>query len=191
MPHNTMGEGSKRGSGLLGKVEMPNSPPQIPYGVLEKIEDQLTPDDAPFVRFMRTSITVEWLEVDDSRLGITKFAGDHNQMYRLRRLKLPPGEITVRLHPCLALDPALYMHTLVHELIHAAGLIEHSKTHEEWVDSFAPAPSLEDSPLLQSLRAKVLGEMEHSEWHCSNCGFTIARKAVRKPKRCPKCARIL
>ena len=186
-----MADVSKRGSGLLGVVETPKSPPQIPLEIVEQIEKELSPQEAPFVRHMRKCITVEWLDVEDSRLGITKFSGDHNEMYRLRRLKLPPGDITIRLHPCLVNDKALFLHTLVHELIHAAGLIEHSKAHEEWVNSIAPAPTLADSPLLQSLRAKVIGEAEQDEWLCSNCGFSFERKTIRKPKRCPKCARVL
>ena len=134
---------------------------------------------------------MDWLEEDDDRLGVTRFEGDHNDVFRKKRLKLPPGEITILLHPMLREDPVLMRHTMVHELLHATGLAKHDDEHHELVDSIAPAPTLKDSPLLQRLRTQVLGERESTDWLCDHCGFQWDRKTVRKPHRCPKCARSL
>ena len=170
---------------------MASAAPIIPTGLLEQVVDALDSTDAPFLRFLQKSVHLEWLESEDNRLGVTRFDGDHNEMYRKRRLKLPPGEITILLNPVLLEDEALFRHTLVHELIHAAGLLEHDDEHELLVDSIAPSPALGDSPLLQKLQSAVLGELSRKEWICQNCGFTYARTSVRKPLRCPKCARKL
>ena len=178
---------------------MTTAPPSMPEGLLEQVVSALDESDggddaplaAPFAKHLSDSLSLAWLEVGDDRLGVTKFEGGHNEMFRLRRLGLPPGEIEILLNPVLVEDKALFRHTLAHEILHAAGLLEHDEAHERMVDSIAPSPSIEDSPLLQKLRSQVLDEMSRKEWLCQNCGFTYARKTVRKPLRCPKCARKL
>ena len=173
-------------------LSMANSqPPMLPQDIVDTILDSLSPDEAPFVKHLSENLTLDWLDDDDDRLGVTRFDGDHNEMFRKRRLKLPPGKIEILLNPILLEDEILYRHTVAHELLHAAGLLEHDQEHEALVDSIAPSPSIEESPLLQKLRDKVLGEMSRKEWICQNCGFTYARTTVRKPLRCPKCARKL
>ena len=166
-------------------------PPVFPDEELAHLEENLDSEGAVFLRFLRDSLSMDWLEEDDDRLGATRFEGDHNEMYRKKRLKLPPGEITILLHPMLREDSALLRHTMVHELLHAAGLAKHDDEHHELVDSIAPAPALKDSPLLQRLRSQVLGQRELTDWLCDHCGFQWDRKTVRKPHRCPKCARSL
>lgn len=166
-------------------------PPIFPDEELSYLEENLDSEGAVFLRFLRDCLSMDWLAQDDDRLGVTRFEGDHNEVYRKKRLKLPPGEITILLHPMLREDPALLRHTLVHELLHAAGLAKHDDEHHDLVDAIAPAPSLNASPLLQRLRTQVLGERELTDWSCENCGFQWERKTVRKPHRCPKCARKL
>ena len=163
-------------------------PPAFPDSEVRHLEENLVDDDAVFLRFLRGSLKMEWLDEDDDRLGVTRFEGNHNDVFRKKRLKLPPGEITILLHPMLSEDDSLYKHTLVHELLHAAGLAKHDDNHHELVEKIAPAPSLANSPLLQKLRENVLGKRELVEWLCDACGFQWNRKTLRKPHRCPKCA---
>ena len=164
-------------------------PPIFPDEELSYLEENLDSEGAVFLRFLRDCLSMDWLAQDDDRLGVTRFEGDHNEVYRKKRLKLPPGEITILLHPMLREDPALLRHTLVHELLHAAGLSKHDDEHHDLVDAIAPAPSLNESPLLQRLPTQMLGERELTDWSCENCGFQWEPKTVRKPQRCPKCAR--
>lgn len=184
------GEG-ERPSGLLGEVVVPSEPPSMHADLLQEVCTRLDKKSAPFVTHLDENLSLEWLQPGDDRLGVTRFEADHNEMFRRRRLKLAPGKVTILLHPALVGDEALYRHTLVHELLHAAGLLEHDDSHTGWVGELAPPPGLADSPLLQELRAKVLGQMRRSEWACAHCGFSFARRTVRKPRRCPKCARPL
>lgn len=166
-------------------------PPAFPEEDLTYLENNLKSEGAVFLRFLRESLSMDWLPEDDDRLGVTRFEGDYNEIFRKKRLKLPPGKITILLHPMLKEDLVLMRHTLVHELLHAAGLAKHDDEHDGLVESLAPAPSLNDSPLLQKLRQQVLGKRELTDWLCDNCGFKWERKTVRKPHRCPKCARKL
>ena len=54
---------------------------------------------------------LEWLEVTDDRLGMTRFDEGSNELVRRRKLRLDPGPITIGLHPALLQDEALYKHT--------------------------------------------------------------------------------
>ena len=65
------------------------------------------------------------------------------------------GPITIGLHPALLQDEALYKHTFVHELLHAAGLTIHSKQRQVGITNCS-RPSLKESPLLQKMRDAVL-----------------------------------
>ena len=165
--------------------------PSLPQDIFEAIVESLSSSEAPFVSHLSDNLTLGWLDEGDDRLGVTRFEDNHNEMYRKRKLKLPPGDIAILLNPILLEDESLYRHTIAHELLHAAGLLEHNQKHEELVEAIAPSPTMEESILLQKLRDKVLGKLSRKEWVCQNCGFTYARKTVRKPTRCPKCARKL
>ena len=68
-----------------------------------------------------------WLEEDDDRLGMTRFEDGNVELVRRRRLGLDPGPITIGLHPRLVEEPDLLRHTLAHELLHASGVLNHSK----------------------------------------------------------------
>ena len=86
-------------------------------------------------------------------------------------------------------DEKLYLHTLVHELLHAAGLVDHGNRHQELVHQIAPAPKLSESVVLRSMREEVLAGLPEQSWICGECGHTWERRRVSLPQRCPKCAR--
>ena len=188
-----MGEGGessdKSKSSLLRDVEVPTEPPQFPITQLAELCQHLSDEQAPFLRHLDGCLTMGWLPQGDDRLGVTRFEMDHNAIYRAKRLRMPPGDVTIMLHPVLLRDEVLHQHTLVHELLHAAGLADHGQEHTEWLDLLAPPPSMANSLLLQGLRSEIIGNSKHDQWSCSNCGFNWERATVRRPSRCPKCAR--
>jgi hypothetical protein len=179
-------------SGLLADTPEPDQDPYIPDGSVEEVIQTLSGVlDAVFRPWVADRFSLEWLEVNDDRLGMTRFDEGSNELVRRRKLRLDPGPITIGLHPALLQDEALYKHTFVHELLHAAGLTIHSKQHDKLVSQIAPAPSLKESPLLQKMRDAVLGNQTVQSWTCGHCGFEWKRRTVRKPRRCVKCARPL
>ena len=163
--------------------------PAMPDGLLDELKEVLGEDDAPFLRHLGKHLTLEWLPSDESRLGMTRFEYDPNELFRRRRLRVAPGAVTIGLNPVLASDEMLFRHTLVHELLHAAGMVEHGGNHAELVKQIAPAPSLAESPVLRRLRQEVLDSLPERQWICGNCGHTWERVRVSAPTRCPKCAR--
>ncbi len=182
----------KSGSGFLSDTPVPDVEPHLPEGCIEASIQALSGVlDAVFRPWVADRISLEWLEVTDDRLGMTRFEEGSNELIRRRKLRLDPGPITIGLHPALLDDEMLYRHTFVHELLHAAGLTIHSKEHDRLVSEIAPAPSLKESPLLRKMRDAVLGDQTVQSWSCSHCGFEWKRRTVRKPRRCVKCARPL
>ncbi len=162
--------------------------PGVPDGLFESLEQELDGHDAPFLKHLSGQLSLEWLPEGESCLGLTRFECDHNELYRRRRLDLPPGPVSIALNPVLLDDNALYRHTLVHELLHAAGLLDHGGLHAEIVKRVAPAPKLRDSPILMRLRNEVLVGLPEGQWICGRCGYTWERRRVTRPDRCPKCA---
>ncbi len=144
-----------------------------------------------FSRWLSERVSIVWLEADDDRLGMTRFEEGPAELVRSRRLKLDPGPITIGLHPRLLDEPELLRHTLAHELVHASGVLEHSKELHDAVDEIAPGVSISDSPLLQEKRDEFLSSARVQNWSCKHCGFEWERSTVRKPSRCFKCARPL
>jgi len=163
--------------------------PGMPDGLLDELKEMLSEDDAPFLRHLGKHLTLEWLPSDESRLGMTRFEYNPNELFRRRRLRVAPGAVTIGLNPVLIGDEMLFRHTLVHELLHAAGMVEHGGNHAELVKQIAPAPSLTESPVLRRLRQEVLDSLPERQWICGNCGHTWERVRVSAPTRCPKCAR--
>ena len=163
--------------------------PEMPDGLLDELKEVLSEDDAPFLRHLGKHLTLEWLPSDESRLGMTRFEYEPNELFRRRRLRVAPGAVTIGLNPVLIDDEMLFRHTLVHELLHAAGMVEHGGNHAELVKQIAPAPSLAESPVLRRLRQEVLDSLPERQWICGNCGHTWERVRVSAPTRCPKCAR--
>ena len=167
---------------------IPSEPPTIPEGLLELIAEKTSIDVAPFLPHL-ARVRVEWLGIEADRLGNTRFEMRPHEVEARKRQRLPPGPVTVGLHPILAEDEMLYRHTLVHELLHAAGMTEHDAKHSQLINEIAPSPKLSESPLLQEIRNQALGQQEVKDWDCSHCGFVWERTTVRAPSRCPKCAR--
>ena len=164
------------------------SPPLIPDGLMEELVRELEGEDAPFAKSMGRDLELMWMDDGESRLGFTRFEVDHNEIYRRRRLGVPPGSVTIALNPILEGDPALYRHTIAHELLHAAGLLDHDDLHARIVSKVAPAPKLRDSPVLMRLREQVLEGLPEGQWICGKCGHAWERRRVTRPTRCPKCA---
>ncbi|MEC8913727.1 MAG: hypothetical protein VX402_03220 [Candidatus Thermoplasmatota archaeon] len=163
--------------------------PQMPEGLLDELKKVLSEEEAPFLRHLGKHLTLEWLATDESRLGMTRFEYDPNELFRRRRLRVAPGSVTIGLNRVLVDDELLFRHTLVHELLHAAGMVEHGGNHAELVKRIAPAPSLADSVVLRRLRQDVLDSLPERQWICGNCGHAWERVRVSAPTRCPKCAR--
>tara|TARA_B110000438_G_scaffold303666_1_gene366356 strand:+ start:3451 stop:4029 length:579 start_codon:yes stop_codon:yes gene_type:complete len=166
----------------------PSGPPEIPDGILESIVEKVTPQEAPFVSHL-TRVRVEWLNGDADRLGNTCFEMPPHEVEVRKRQRMSPGQVTVSLHPILAEDRKLLAHTLVHELLHAAGMTEHDERHAELVNEIAPSPKLSESSLLQDIRNQALAQQEVKDWNCRHCGFVWGRTTVKAPSRCPKCVR--
>ena len=167
---------------------VPSTAPEIPEGMLETIAEIVSPDDAPFLAHL-ARVRVEWLGVEADRLGNTCFEMRPHEVEARKRQRLPPGPVTIGLHPILAEDDLLFAHTLAHELLHAAGMIEHDERHSAMVNTIAPSPKLSESPLLQDIRNQALNQQEVKDWTCGHCGFVWDRTTVKSPSRCPKCAR--
>ena len=166
----------------------PSESPEIPDGILESIAENVTPQEAPFLSHL-ARVRVEWLDGDADRLGNTCFEMPPHEVEVRKRQRISPGLVTVSLHPILAEDRKLFAHTLVHELLHAAGMTEHDERHAELVNEIAPSPKLSESPLLQDIRNQALAQQEVKDWNCGHCGFVWGRTTVKAPSRCPKCAR--
>ena len=166
--------------------------PEIPDSwITECIEVAQTSTDSVFLPWVADRFTLEWLDSEDNRFGITRFEEGPAELVRRRRLRIDPGEVTIALHPALLVDQRLFKHTFVHEFLHACGLISHSEKHDELTKRIAPMPSISQSPLLRKLRDGMLEESMVESWSCNSCGYTWERKTVRKPSRCLKCARPL
>ena len=144
-----------------------------------------------FTKWLPERVSLIWLEADDDRLGMTRFEEGNAELVRRRRLSLDPGPITIGLHPRLVEEPDLLKHTLAHELIHASGVLNHSKDLHDAVDEIAPGVAISQSPMLQEMRDEFLGTARVKTWSCRNCGYEWKRSTVRKPLRCHKCARPL
>ena len=186
---DSMGEGTR---GPLADTPVPSHPPSVPEDVVDDVLAALSGHvEAVFLPWIADRFAVEWLDVDDDRLGMTRFEAGSNELIRRRTLRLDPGSVTIGLHPALLEDEALYRHTFAHELFHAAGLTLHSELHDRLTNQVAPSPAMKDSPLLQRMRSAVLDTLKVQEWACKQCGFSWKRTTVRKPTRCLKCARPL
>jgi len=181
-----------KNSGPLSDTPVPDSPPTVPEDLVDAVISSLSGHvDAVFVPWIADRYTLEWLSVDDDRLGMTRFEEGSSELLRRRKLRIDPGQVTIGLHPALLEDEALYRHTFAHELFHAAGLTLHSDAHEKLTQQVAPAPAMKDSALLQKMRTSVLEGLKVQSWSCNRCGDTWKRTTERRPSRCLKCARPL
>ncbi len=185
---NLRGRSTRYVSATAKATDIPSTPPVIPEGMLESIISKLDVEDAPFLPHL-SRVRVEWLESEADRLGNTCFDIPPHELEMRKRQRLPPGPVTIGIHPILAKDEMLFAHTLAHELLHAAGLIEHNARHADLVQEIAPSPKLSESSLLREIRDQALGQQDVKDWVCSHCEFVWDRTTVRAPSRCPKCAR--
>jgi len=187
MVRRHMDEGKQ---GPLADTPLPTVAPSIPEDVVDGVLSALSGQvEAVFLPWIADRFSVEWLDVNDDRLGMTRFEAGSNELIRRRTLRLDPGPVTIGLHPALLEDEALYRHTFAHELFHAAGLMLHSELHDRLTNEVAPSPAMKDSPLLQKMRDAVLDTLKVQQWTCKVCGYSWKRTTVRRPKRCLKCAR--
>ena len=189
MAGNDFGGRLKRYVTATAKAVMtPDTPPQIPEGLIAQITEKVTQKEAPFVSHL-ARVRVTWLGLEADRLGNTCFEMPPHEVEIRKRQRMPPGPVTVSLHPILVGDEKLFNHTLTHELLHAAGLTQHDTRHADLVDEIAPSPKLSESLILQDIRNQALAQQEVKDWTCGHCGFTWSRTTVKAPSRCPKCAR--
>ena len=157
---------------LLADTPEPDEEPYIPEGSVEEVIQTLSGVlDAVFRPWVADRFSLEWLEVTDDRLGMTRFDEGSNELVRRRKPDSiqDQSRLDCILHFCRM--KLSYKHTFVHELLHAAGLTIHSKQHDKLVSQIAPAPSLKESPLLQKMRDAVLGNQTVQSWTSGHCGF--------------------
>ena len=189
MEGNAFGDRLTRYVSATAKARtIPTTSPEIPEGMLESISSIVSIQEAPFLPHL-ARVRVEWLESEADRLGNTCFEIPPHEIEIRKRQRMPPGPVTIGLHPILAEDAKLFTHTLVHELLHAAGMTEHDERHAVLVQQIAPSPKLSESPILQDIRNQALQQQDVKDWTCGHCGFVWNRTTVKTPSRCPKCAR--
>jgi hypothetical protein len=174
----------------LKNIPIPEESPLISDELRNKIES-LAKEEITNLSLLIGNIELNWLSSEDNRLGVTIFSGDHNELYRKKRLNLPLGKIKINLHPVLMDDEKLYNHTLVHEILHASGMIEHSEKHDNLTNQIAPAPSLSESIVLRYLQAVMISTTNVLSWECISCNHIWTRNTIIKPKKCPKCNSLL
>ena len=170
-----------------GRIDLPEKP-WIPEGLIEELKSKLTKKEAPFLKYLGKNLELIWIDKNESRLGMTRFECNPNELFRRRKLKVSCGPVTIGLNPLLHNDLELYQHTLVHELLHASGLLDHGSIHADLAKEIAPPPKLANSLVLQEMRKRVLDKLPERQWICGDCGYTWDRKRVTMPSRCPKCA---
>ena len=170
-----------------GRIDLPDKP-WIPTGLIEELKSKLTKKEAPFLKHLGKNLNLIWIDKNESRLGMTRFECNPNELFRRRKLKVSCGPVTIGLNPLLHNDLELYQHTLVHELLHASGLLDHGSIHADLAKEIAPPPKLANSLVLQEMRKRVLDKLPERQWICGGCGYTWDRKRVTMPSRCPKCA---
>ena len=177
------------GGGGIGEgiIDLPEKP-WIPTGLIEELKTKLTKKEAPFLKYLGKNLNLIWIDKNESRLGMTRFECNPNELFRRRKLRVSCGPVTIGLNPLLHNDLELYQHTLVHELLHASGLLDHGSVHADLAKEIAPPPKLADSLVLQEMRKRVLEKLPERQWICGDCGYTWDRKRVTMPSRCPKCA---
>ena len=169
-------------------LELPEKP-WLPDELITELKTRLDKKDAPFLKFLGKNLQLIWIDENESRLGMTRFECNANELFRRRKLKVSCGPVTIGLNPLLNNDLVLYRHTLVHELLHASGLLDHGSIHADLAKEISPPPKLAESTVLQEMRERVLEKLPERQWICGDCGYTWERKRVTMPSRCPKCAR--
>ena len=99
-----------------GRIDLPEKP-WIPTGLIEELKSKLTKKEAPFLKHLGKNLDLIWIDKNESRLGMTRFECNPNELFRRRKLRVSCGPVTIGLNPLLHNDLELYQHTLVHELL--------------------------------------------------------------------------
>jgi len=170
----------------MQEVLVPSHPPVWPDGLKEAIVGEIRAAEAPFAAWIPHRLHLEWMDPSEGDLGRTRFSATPSDLILARRQRLDPGLIHIRLHPILSLDPILYKHTLVHEVIHAAGWMDHGKDHHTMVSRLAPAPTIDQSPILKQLRDELVDVK--ADLKCASCGHLWNPRKLGAIVRCPTCA---
>ena len=178
---------SEKFADFLKNIPIPEQNPIIPDELLFNIKN-LAKEEIPNLSNLIKNLELDWLSPQDNRLGVTIFSDNHNEIFRKKRLNLPFGKIKISLHPILVDDEKLYNHTVVHEILHATGMIEHSERHESLTNEIAPAPPLSESIVLRYLQAGMISSTEILSWECNNCNYIWTRNTIHQPIKCPKCS---
>ena len=83
-----MGEGKR---GPLADTPVPTTAPSVPEDVVDDVLAALSGHvEAVFLPWIADRFSVEWLDVNDDRLGMTRFEEGSNELIRRRRLRLDP-----------------------------------------------------------------------------------------------------
>ena len=102
--------------GPLSDTPPPKRAPIVPEDIVDRVLRSLSGHvEAVFLPWIADRFAIEWLSVNDDRLGMTRFEESSSELVRRRRLRLDPGHVTIGLHPALIQDRALYRHTYAHE----------------------------------------------------------------------------
>ena len=76
-------------NGPLSDTPVPSEPPQVPEDVVDAVLTTLSGHvEAVFLPWIADRFTLEWLSVDDDRLGMTRFEEGSAELIRRRRLRL-------------------------------------------------------------------------------------------------------
>ena len=178
---------SEKFADFLKNIPIPEQSPIISDELSSDLKN-LAKEEIPHISNLIENLELNWLSSQDNRLGVTIFSEDYNEIFRKKRLNLPFKDIKIGLHPILADDEKLYNHTIVHEILHAAGMIEHCERHESLTNEIAPAPLFSESVVLRYLQAGMISSTDVLSWECDNCNYIWTRNTIHQPIRCPKCS---
>ena len=181
-----IGEPRIKATAHMAAAKIPEISPHNVKELIEEIKEiiQTTKTHAPFISHLKKSVFVEWLDPSEGDLGRTTFSLSSTEMVRRKRNLLSPGKVKIELHPVLLEDHKLYRRTLAHELLHAAGLVEHSEEHDTLTDKIQRSPKISESKLLQTLKSESKSniglERKKPGRRCLSC------KEIQKTAR-PRC----
>ena len=75
--------------------------PDFPHELIEVLKGKLNKKDAPFLKYLGKKLNMVWIDSDDSRLGMTRFEYNANELFRRRKMKLSCGPVTIGINPIL------------------------------------------------------------------------------------------
>ena len=96
--------------------------PEIPEGLLDELRESLDEDSAPLASTFGQTSEARVVTLEESRLGMTGFEHDPNELFRRRRLRVAPGPVTIRTQSYHNETRKCYSTRSCAEPLHAAGL---------------------------------------------------------------------